>query len=170
MRWLVVECGLAIRGTDIPIEYILPNLTLKQMSALVTDIDHPRFTRKAKAIDFLKEVPDLSQRLQKEISFRELFLLQPLPADLSYINLDEVSASWQYAKEISSLLIRTFQASVYSKERTDDISFARGWEVSTVDACPYCQRQAERTYTKNKPPKMPFHIGCKCVAIATYRD
>jgi len=169
----LVEAGLAIRGTDIPLEVVLSSLTLKQMTALVTDLNPPKFTRKAKAIEFLQGVPDLRERLQKQVAFRELFQLKPLPSDLKHIHLEQVSATWRYAGEVALLLVRTYVASVdaarsYSKRA--DSPYVRGWEISTVNPCPHCRQKAGQTYPRNNPPDLPFHIGCKCVAFAKHRD
>ena len=46
----LVEAGLAIRGNSIPLEAILTNLKLKELSSLVQDLDPPKFSRRERLL------------------------------------------------------------------------------------------------------------------------
>ena len=55
----LVAKGLARRGADVTPAGVLETLTLKEMEALVEDLEHHRFTRRAPAIEFLTALQDL---------------------------------------------------------------------------------------------------------------
>lgn len=167
----LVDAGLAIRGDNIPLESALESLTLKELSVLVTDLNPPKFSRKAKAIEYLLKVPDIKDRLKKMISFRSLFQLQPLPEEVRDIDLRNVSLSWQYAQELSHLICGTYLHAGYAARdyrrnmENIDGDFIKGWEISIVDdsrCCPYCRREVAKKYSKKQYPKVPLHIGCRC--------
>jgi hypothetical protein len=161
----LVEAGLAVRGDNIPLKSIVESLKLKEMLALVSDLNPPKFSRKAKTIEYLLQLPDLKERLNKNISFRSLFQLQLLPEKFANIDLEKVSLSWQYAHIISELIVETYFLAEYSMQQHRDINdgFLKGWQiVSDDDCCPHCKRAATKNYSKNQFPKVPLHIGCKC--------
>lgn len=174
----LVEVGLAIRGENIHVESVLGSLTLKEMSTLVSDLSPPKFSRKAKAIEYLSKLPDLKERLHKTISFRSLFCLQSLSEEFSKIDLEKVSLSWQYAQELANLIIGTYYHAGYStrdyngrKEIGD--SFITGWEISVVNddrCCPYCKKASSKKYPKNQHPKVPLHIGCRCHVSPIFKN
>lgn len=164
----LAEKKLAVRGTDIPLSYVLNTLTIKEMNEIASDLNIKPFARKSKAIEYLLNLPDLSERLRKKIAFRELFMLVPLPKEFSDINLIDISKSWKYVNETASLLSMTYVNGGYAlndiinkKQYTE---YFKTWEILTVgeDACPYCRRLAMKQYAKENYPKVPLHIGCRC--------
>ena len=164
----LAEKKLAIQGTDIPLSYVLNTLTIKEMNEIASDLSIKPFTRKSKAIEYLLNLPDLSERLRKKIAFRELFMLVPLPEEFSNINLIDISKSWKYVNEIAFLLAMTYVNGGYAlndlinkKQYTE---YIKGWEIQTVgeDACPYCKRLAMKEYVGKNYPKVPLHVGCRC--------
>jgi len=164
----LAEIKLAVRGTDIPLSYVLNTLTIKEMNEIASDLNIKPFTRKSKAIEYLLNLPDLSERLRKKIAFRELFMLVPLPKEFSNINLIDISKSWKYVNETASLLSMTYVNGGYAlndiinkKQYTE---YFKTWEILTVgeDACPYCRRLAMKQYAKENYPTVPLHIGCRC--------
>lgn len=167
----LVDAGLAVRGEGIPLEALLECLKLKELSGLVADLNPPKFSRKAKAIEYLLDVSDIKDRVKKVVSFRSLFQLQPLPKDFANIDLDKVSLSWQYAQELSYLICGTYLHAGYSTRdyhrnmENIDGDFIKDWEISIVDdsrCCPYCRRETAKKYSKKQYPKVPLHIGCRC--------
>lgn len=173
----LVELGLVIRGADIPLGAILETLKLKDMNDLVADLQQKHFGRKAKAIEFLINLPDIQQRISKIVAFRELFQLKPLPDDFSGIDLSNVSEAWRHANEIATIITHTYVMSGYAArnmaQEKDDLSYIRGWELSPVNdgaTCPCCKRAASKTYSKKQYPKVPLHIGCRCGLVAKLED
>lgn len=161
----LVKIGLARRGREIPKEDLLAKLKLKEMAALVEDLDAPRFTRKAKAIEYLIGVPDLDERLGRSIAFRELFQLKPLPAEFNDIDLGEVSRIWRYDSMIGQLLTRTYWQSYWAALNASRDSDVEGWKVRTHDderCCQHCRDMAERRFSKHERPTIPFHLSCRC--------
>lgn len=164
----LVKLGLAIRGHDIAVESLLSKLTLKEMTELVSDIPHPTFTRKAKAVELLKNEPTIRERLGKHISFRELFQLQPMPAEFRHIRLEELSRSWAHAGEVAALLSRTYWSSGWetlNRTRFADsgYSWIKGWEIHGAEhCCPSCEAHAGKTYASRSRLRVPLHIGCNC--------
>lgn len=167
----LVEAGLANRGDNISITLILEGLKLKEMASLVSDLNPSKFTRKAKAIEYLLNVPDIKNRLSKVVSYRSLFQIKPLPSEFANIDLNQVSSSWQYAIELSELICGTYYSAGYSirnkKNHMESVEHGviKGWKIFDVDdnrQCPYCQRASKLNYSLNQYPNTPFHIGCRC--------
>ncbi len=153
----LVERRLAIRGSAIPAEDVLTTLRLKDMRELVADLDAPKFSRKAKAIEYLSTLPDLGERLGKAVAFRELFQLQPLPGEFAHIDLQHVAEAWAYARVTATIVALTYSMSVDYVVYED----ARGYEIRGAEqCCPHCERAAERPY--KTPPVTPLHIACRC--------
>jgi hypothetical protein len=172
----LVEIGLATRGKQIPLPDILSTLRLKDMTELVTDLDPPKFTRKAKAIDFLINIPNIQHRLGKKVSFRTLFKIIPLPQEFSNIDLNKIKSVWDYEKEIAFLIAHTYiagsNAVMNMKWQTEMSSNVQGWELHGVDddqTCPECKLLHGYVYPKHKYPKTPFHIGCRCGVRPKYK-
>jgi len=164
----LVKLGLAIRGQDIPVETLLSKLTLKEMADLAADLEHPSFTRKAKAIEFLSKLPNIRERLGKNTAFRELFQLKGLPEQFSHIPLAEVAGSWAHAAQVATLLTNTYWSGGWetlNNRRFEDegYSWIKGWQIQDAEhCCPFCEVHAKKTSTKRSQIKIPLHIGCKC--------
>lgn len=153
------EKGFMRRGQEIAIEDILASMTMKQMQEIAAADAPKKFTRKAHAIDFLKGLPDIRQRLEKTISFRELFQLRPIEG----IDLDELAKAHTYSSEVARVILRTLRASVDSQRQRESRmdEYANGWELFSEDCCPSCRAQHGKTW-KRLPQKLPpFHVGCE---------
>lgn len=167
----LVEKKLAIRGLDIPLNLILNTLTLKEMNEIVADLQITPFTRKSKGIEYLLSLSDIIERLKYKVAFRELFKLCPLPDEFSKLSLEDISRSWNYINEVSMLLATTYINGGYAYrdfiEKKEYIDVVESWEILTVgeDACPYCKRLASKKYAKKNYPRVPFHIGCRCMVL-----
>jgi len=152
--------GYLKRGSDIDIAAILSRMTLKQMTEVAGEAATKKFTRKAAAIEFLKTLPDLSERISKVIAYRELFQVAPLEG----IDVTEIAASYHYSGEVARLILNTLQSGAYV---ADEVARAKeftpeGWELSADDCCPDCKKLDGKTW-KRPPQKLPpFHIGCSC--------
>lgn len=152
------EKGFMLRGREIAIEDILESMLMKQMQEIAGTDAPKKFTRKAHAIDFLKGLPDIRQRLEKVISFRELFQIKPIDG----INLDELAKTYEYSNQVGRVVLETLRTSVDSRHqrgsRMDED--ADGWELFAENCCPSCNAQHGKTW-KRFPQKLPpFHIGC----------
>jgi len=165
----LVEKKLAIQGADIPINLILNALTLKEINEIVAELNIKLFTRKNKAVEYLLNIPGIQERLKRKIAFRELFKLCPLPEEFDNINLEDISKAWKYTTEVATLLIKTYINGGYAKrnflEGRKYLNMIKGWEIITAgdDACPYCKRLSLKEYPKDFYPKVPLHIGCRCI-------
>jgi len=172
----LVELGLAARGHNILIENLLNTLTLKEMAGLVSDLNPPIFRRKVVATEFLVKVPDIRDRLGRRIALRELFQLQPLPPEFSSLNLEDVANTWQYAAQVAQLLTTTYWNAgwaAYNHARfvSEEYQFIKGWKIDPADiCCPYCQRQASKSFRRTQRPTVPLHIGCRCTVEGVYND
>lgn len=172
----LVKLGLAIRGMDINPSAILNTLRLQDMNSLLAGLTQPPFARKAKAIEFLITLPDLRERLGKVVAYRELFQLRPLPDDFSCVNLRKLLDIETYAKEIATIIAHTYVMGGYGMSKYEDTDYSSnltGWELDSVDdknTYPYCIRAAGKKYPKNRRPKTPLHIGCRCGVIPTMKD
>lgn len=153
------EKGFMRRGQEIAVEDILASMTMKQMQEIAGADAPKKFTRKAHAIDFLKGLADIRQRLEKAISFRELFQIKPIDG----INLEELAKTHAYSSQVAKVVLRTLRASVDSQRlresRMDE--YVDGWELFSENCCPACSAHHGKTW-KQLPKKLPpFHIGCE---------
>ena len=167
------KAGLAIRGSQIPLEMIIQSLTIKQMNELISDLNHPNITRKKAGADFLITLNDIEQRLSKILSFRSLFTLVDVRKSFTSINLDDFSKFFTYHKTISELLLQTYQKT--GDDREDylrdmaDFDNIEGWEFETGhDPCPKCTEAANKSYDLRQRPTVPLHIGCDCHVSALW--
>lgn len=169
----LLSVGLAERGVDIPLVDILNTLTLKEMGELVADLDHPKFTRKAKAIEYLTSVRNIRERAGRHIAFRELFKLRPLPAEFSALNVDQLASDWSFAHEVARVIANTYWSAGDTTRQLQDREYIDGWMIRNrreEEACPHCRRFNSRKFSKSCPPPIPFHLGCSCYLRPVYRD
>ena len=159
------ESGLAKRGNEIPNDEILLTLTLKELNE-IADNPEKQYYRKKQAVEFILEKGNAEELIGKKISLRELFKLNPLPEKYNSINLNELSQTWRYHEEEVKLLTQTFRNSYYSwRDLKEDKEYIKGYTVEPLhneDACPKAVECSKKKYSKNSPPKVPFHIGCDC--------
>lgn len=150
--------GYLRRGTEIPMDDILASLTLKEMSEVAGDAAPKKFTRKAPAIEFLKTLPDLTERLGRVVAFRELFQAAPL-AD---VDINAVAASYRYAGRVAELIAQTLESGVRTlQDWVVEADFEpTSWKLSSEDCCPQCQADNGKTWRKAPSRRPPFHIGC----------
>lgn len=155
----LVEKGFMRRGQEIPLEDVLAGMTMKQMQEIAGADAPKKFTRKAQAVEFMVSLPDIRQRLEKTISFRELFQLKPIEG----IDLDELAKAHAYSAEVSRVILRTLRASLDTQRLVDSSKewVVDGWELNSEGCCPACQKNHGKQW-KRLPQKLPpFHIGCE---------
>lgn len=155
----LVEKGFMRRGQEIPLEDILAGMTMKQMQEIAGADAPKKFTRKAQAIEFLMTLPDIRQRLENTISFRELFQLKPIDG----IDLDELSKAHAYSGEVARVVLRTLRAALNTQRLVESSKewVVDGWELNSEECCPDCRKLHGKKW-KRLPQKLPpFHIGCE---------
>lgn len=161
----LASMGYLRRGTDIPLDDVLATLTLKVMNELAGNDAPKKLTRKAPAIEFLKTLPDLSDRLAKVVAFRELFQVAPIPG----VDTDAIEASYHHSGLVAQVIVDTLKSGL-SMART--LSKTEGyesegykienWALYAEDCCPECKKLDGKTW-KRLPQKLPpFHVGCNC--------
>ncbi len=163
----LVQHGLARRGADIPLLDILSALKLQDLNKMLTDAGEKTVSRKAKAIDILKDQANVKTKLDEMMAFRELFQLFPLPPQFAGVDLQQVASAWRYADEIAELMTHTYMMAGYATRDRDRYKGERSvlgikkWQLLPAqDSCPYCQREGQKTYVRM--PTTPLHIGCRC--------
>lgn len=155
----LVEKGFMRRGQEIPLEDVLAGMTMKQMQEIAGTDAPKKFTRKAPAIEFMMTLPDIRQRLEKTISFRELFQLKPIDG----IDLDDLAKAHAYSAEVSRVILRTLRAALNTQRLVDASKdwTVDGWELNSEECCPDCRKLHGKKW-KRLPQKLPpFHIGCE---------
>jgi hypothetical protein len=160
----LVELNLALRGASIPLDDILATLSLKELNSIAQAPDK-EFKRKNQAIEYISTLPNVTEQIGKHISLRELFQLKPLPEKYKSIDIKAIADTWNYHREEASLLIETFQASYYSWRNLKNNKYVREYTVrthQTENQCPCSKELCSKKYSKNTPPKIPYHIGCDC--------
>jgi TM2 domain-containing membrane protein YozV len=164
----LLKADLAISGSDLPNEEVLFSQTLKTLNK-IAEKEEGHFKRKQKAVDYLKENPKLLDNIGKHVSTRSMFKIKPLPEKFKNIDLESLSASWSYVKEYIRLLTDTYRD---SERCTEDIKGDKSWikefrvekhEDFVPDfICQRARKECDKKYSKNRPPKLPFHVGCNC--------
>lgn len=163
----LVQQGLARRGADIPLPEILFALRLQDLNEMLTDVGEKRVSRKAKAVDLLKDKPDLKTRLGEVVTFRELFQPLPLPSEFAGIDLQQVASAWRHASEIADLMTHTYMMAGYATRDRDrykeeqSVLQVKSWQLLPAhDSCPHCQQAGQKAYARM--PVTPLHVGCRC--------
>jgi uncharacterized protein (DUF433 family) len=161
----LVDLGLSIRGSSIPLDEILSTLTLKDLNEIANNPEK-QFKRKNQAIEFISAMPNIEEKIGSKISLRELFKLKQLPEKYSSINLKEVSDAWSYTYEVVGLLMSTYYNANYSTQTLKDKKYVKEYKVESwsneENMCPCAKELINKKYPKTRPPKIPYHIGCNC--------
>ncbi|MEW6297329.1 MAG: hypothetical protein AB1671_06255 [Thermodesulfobacteriota bacterium] len=163
----LVDLGLALHGTEIALPAIVETLKLKDIKAMVADLNSPSLTRKSQAVPYLLALPDAKERVAQAVPFEEFFQLCPLPAEFTHLDLQRVASTWRYVRELATLIVETYTRgddAVDQKQLWQESDAAvSGWKIiADEQACPYCKRAAERTYPPGQAPRVPLHLGCHC--------
>ncbi len=164
----LLKADLAISGNDLPNEEVLFSQTLKTLNK-IAEKEEGHFKRKQKAVDYLKENPKLLDNIGKHVSTRSMFKIKPLPDKFKNIDLDSLSASWSYVKEYIRLLTNTYRDSQrYTEDIKGDKSWIKEFRVEKHEdfvpdfICQRARKECDKKHSKNRPPKLPFHVGCNC--------
>ncbi|MGC8971508.1 MAG: hypothetical protein ACP5K2_04810 [bacterium] len=100
---------------------------------------------------------------------------EPKDVDLSDENL---SLYWQYIEEVSFLIAHTYIMSAYATRDYRDFKkfgkseLIREWKLinsNDESVCPYCKNLEGRHFSIEEYPKVPLHIGCRCVVTSVIR-
>lgn len=167
----LVQHGLAVRGTDISTSDQLLALKLQDLNKLVVEVGGNPVSRKAKAVEMLRDQPSIHERLGEVVAFRELFQLRPLPAEFAVLDLRRIADAWKYAAEVASLVAHTYMMAGYASQRDGDDRSASAiggkWQVLPAqDACPYCRRAGTSIHPRR--PDTPLHVGCRCTTVVDF--
>lgn len=163
----MVEKGMAIRGKDIPITEVLNAQNLKTLNAIANN-PAKEFKRKSQAIEYILGDNESASRIGELVAFRELFKLIPLPSEYDGLDLEAIFRVWECHRVEIQLLMRTYYDSVYQWRRFQEDGEARKRLYKTCkvicsnDGCKCAQDRMKQTYSVEKPPQTPCHIGCSC--------
>lgn len=167
----LVEKGFARRGKDIPTQFVLEGLRLKDINDLLAGaIDKP-IGRKAKAIEAALSLPDLGPRLSEKIAYREMFQILPP----SGVDTEELGRSFAYASALATIVQQTYYTGVRTlaaiAERKHELGLYDAWEITNWDdAIPPCATPFCKKYDRLPTKRPPFHIGCNCQLGNTFKD
>lgn len=85
---------------------------------------------------------------------------------------------WQYIEEVSFLIAHTYIMSAYATRDYRDFKkfgkseLTREWKIinsNDESVCPYCKNLENRHFSIEEYPKVPLHIGCRCVVTSVIR-
>lgn len=158
----LVAMGFARRGAAISSERILQSLSLKDLNAIANRGAEKPFARKAKAIEYLQSLADLSTRIARHVGLRELFELLPIEG----VDLEAARASYRHAGMTAMLMVETERTGYRSLQRIAEAKVygpVEEWEVTQdEDPLPACAAKYCKTY-KRRPARIPpYHVGCTC--------
>jgi hypothetical protein len=153
--------GLAVPGRKINPVHILEYLRVKDIQPLIADVAPKKFTRKADAVNFAANLPDIQERLDKVVSWRNMYELRS-PEE---INMKAVAAAFRYAHEYCGLIISTY---ITTQQALRSIAAAKeyGENKITIDGeeqCNICRQYMDtEVSTRAKKALPPHHVGCSC--------
>lgn len=153
------SAGYALRGTEIPINDILETLTLKALQEIAGSEAPKKFTRKNQAIEFVKNLSDLKNRLDKAIAFRELFQIK----EIEGLDPKELVASFEYSSTVADLILDTFRSCLENLEEVESFEsdLYLGLVLVSDNCSPSCKKMHSKKW-KSVPKNIPpFHIGCE---------
>lgn len=170
----MVELGLAIRGREISTEKILTTLKMDQLRDIASKFDVKIPRKKEEAAKILSDIEGINEYLDKNVSFRELFQLTPLPEEFKDVEIKKIGEFMDYCRIIADLIGRTYTFAYYDERRAhSDRDSIEGYKVLCADderTCPYCKEQAKKKYSKKNIPNTPFHLACRCGVIPKLRN
>lgn len=164
------ELGLANRGYDLPKDEILKTLKLKELNAIAQNPDK-EYKRKNQAIEYILSKDNVEELIGKHISLREIFKLKPLPAKYENLDLQTLENTWSYHRQEVKLLMDTYRNSYYSWRDLKNNEYVKNYEVEPLNKenpCPCAKDLSQKKYPKNKPPRIPYHVGCTCFLNKNY--
>jgi hypothetical protein len=155
----LTEKGFMRRGQEISLEDVLAGMTMKQMQEIAGSDAPKKFTRKAQAIEFLMSLPDVRQRLEKVISFRELFQLKPIEG----VDLNELAKAHAFSAEVARVVLRTLRAGLGTQRLVDSSKDweVDGWVLESEECCPSCRKIHGKTWKRLPQNLPPYHMGCE---------
>lgn len=92
---------------------------------------------------------------------------------------EEMSLYWQYIEEVSFLIAHTYMMSAYAtRDYRDFKKFGRSeltekWRLinsNDENVCPYCKSLENKHFSFEDYPKVPLHIGCRCIVTSVIRE
>jgi len=91
---------------------------------------------------------------------------------------EEISLYWKYIEEVSFLIAHTYIMSAYATRDYRDFrkfgksELIREWKLINANdgnVCPYCKNLEGKHFSSEEYPKVPLHIGCRCVVTSVIR-
>jgi hypothetical protein len=164
----LVEMGLAVKGKEVPTIDLLSMLKLAELNQLLKSKGEKVFGRKAKAIEFALQLPDIGDLISNNIMLREIFQLK-IPEDLA---MSELLVCFQYASSYSRILIDTFDTGLrsYSQKHFSTEQSYDYWQIEPGECCNSCKKYHGKR-TRRVPTKLPpFHVGCVCNLSGEYEN
>jgi hypothetical protein len=171
----LINCGLAIKNELIEINNILEKLKLKDINESLKDIIQKPFMRKEDAINFILQLNEPYNKINKIFNSKTYYKLIPLPPELSYITWDRMLEVFEYFKEISELIAHTYVMGGFAtlhRAQSGNVSNILGWHISPVNdgsTCKFCEKMSKKRFPKNQYPKVPLHIGCRCAVLGKFK-
>ena len=158
----LVNANLCLQGSDIPQNKLLQQLSMTDLSELISDCNiHEKAKNKADAISLLEGAKGVSGKLVNMLPINELYYLIP-PREMEK-KVRDLRVAWQYYEAFAKLIKGT-----YSVARTNTfrlITAPEGeklrWEVKSCDDCADCE--SLQLIYEHSPPQPPLHVGCQCL-------
>lgn len=161
----LVEVGLAVRGSSIPLLEILGSLTLKVLNEIAANPEK-EFKRKNQAIEYITSKVGYEDRIISKVGLLELFKLQPLPEKYSSIDVRAIAKSWKYTYTVVELFIHSYNSVNEAKTRVVYSEYSDNYSIynrtDEVDRCPRAGEFAGVLFSIDQPSPVPCHIGCNC--------
>lgn len=167
----MVELGLAIRGREIDTEKILMTMKMDQLRDTASKLNIKIPGKKKNAVIVLSKLEGIDEYIDKNVNFRELFQLIPLPEEYKSINIEKVRVFIDYCGVIADLIGRTYTFAYQESTRYpdsirdfsgDDYRYYKVSCASDDRTCPLCKELSKRRYSKKDKPNPPFHLACRC--------
>jgi len=159
----LVAHGLALQGTDIPFEYYLNLLAIKELAALFPRVKKAKTKNEyLNAIMNTYDYDELREVTKKRFTFKSTFMLKEIPE----IDSDLACNYWMYLETYLSAFWWTLIC--YQKLDMEHLNSLHGNTKLKIDFneywchCPYAREMAEKPFKANNIKLPPFHVGCTC--------
>lgn len=153
--------GLAVPGREINPAHILEYLKVKDIQSLIADVPPKKFKRKADIVNFASTLPDIHERLNKIVSWRNMYELRSPEG----VDMKAVATAFRYAHEYCGLIITT---SITTRQALSDIASAKEYDenkisISGEENCTICRQYMDKEMSISaKKGLPPHHVGCNC--------
>ncbi len=168
---LLIEAGLARRGSEIPTHCILDFMDMDQLVRTTHRLGGPDSRNRTELIRFLETSDGLHGALAGFVAGGCYYQLLPLRregGDAPEVDPFDIARSWRFTNQLITALTLTWSSAEANSNLLARAAGSSqeilGWEVEPARSsrCPFARTQATLRHPPGDPPLVPLHVGCTC--------